>query len=510
MAREMPRPRAMTPPRATPSPLAASFPSFFPGVLALLAGFAMMPPLVASADESVTLDQFHPTETAEDGLEVSRPVDLDHHRFSAMATLEYAHNPLVYEVVTGNANTRLEDALVDHQLALHVGGAFGLTDRLTAFAGISSSLVMVGVDRPGHVGADGTRLGDVVLGGRMRLLGKPRLGEAPYGALAIQVGVTLPVAHWTSPTSHLTGESGVMVTPEVLAEVGGRKVRVTANAGARVRSREELEHFTVGPELTWGLGLGVPLVHGLELDVETYGATALGSNFMNRGSTPVEAIGGLRWRGGTGWTAALGAGPGLVGGYGSPDFRAVASMGWSQPPPPPPVVEEGITSVPASPDWDRDGIADSRDRCPRVPGPASNDGCALYVRLEPTELAPAEIVIVSRIEFDTSDSIVLRAGDAILEEIRAVLEVNPQLRRVAIEGHADERDTDDNNMALSQRRANAVMLWLTNHGVAPGRLEARGYGEREPFAAGTTPAAQQTNRNVQFFILRPAASSPSR
>ncbi|MEK7838074.1 MAG: hypothetical protein AAB328_08830, partial [candidate division NC10 bacterium] len=98
-------------------------------------------------------------------------------------------------------------------------------DRFLVFGGTSLNLLMVGDDLPGYVNADGTRLGDLNLGGRIRLSDAPRLGEASYGALALQVGVTLPTARWISSSSQLSGESGVSVTPELLAEVGGESLR---------------------------------------------------------------------------------------------------------------------------------------------------------------------------------------------------------------------------------------------------------------------------------------------
>lgn len=480
-------------------------------LLALLAALPLMVPGVAQADDSVTLDQFHPAETSEDGIEVSRPTDLGHHRVGVTAYLEWAHDPLVSESVAGEAEEQ-ERAVVSDQLALHVGLAYGLFDRVILFGGVSGNLLMVGSEVPGYPAADGSRFGDLLLGARVRLLGTPRLGGAAYGALGFQLGFTLPTAHWISDSSQLTGESGVMVVPELLGEMGGRYLRVTLNVGARVRSVERFTALRVGSELTWGLGLGVPLVgRTLELELETYGATSFDNPFEGT-TTPAEAIGGLRWRAQSGWSGALGAGPGLGRGYGSPDLRVVASFGWTEParraaPP----AQEWIAPAAPPPDWDGDGVPDTDDRCPRVPGAASNHGCARFVSLAPTEIAPVEIVISQRIEFDTDESSTLRDVSApILEEVRALLEANPQIRRIAIEGHADERASDEHNMGLSQRRAEAVMRWLVDHGVDPIRLQARGYGEREPFAAGTTPAAQQTNRNVQFFILDPPASHPSR
>jgi outer membrane protein OmpA-like peptidoglycan-associated protein len=484
---------------------------------ALLAMAAVIVPVGAQA-QSVTLNQFQGSETPDDGLEVSRPVDLGHGRFAANVYLDYARNPLVYEATQGHSSTQRE-AIVRDQLDVRVGVAVGLFDRVILFASGSGNLLMSGQERPGYVAADGTRVGDFNLGARVRLLGTPRLGDSSYGALAVQVAATLPMARWIASDSQLTGDSTVTVTPELLAEVGGRSLRLTANLGTRLRANQTFNTLTVGHELTWGLGLGVPVVgKTLEVDVEVYGATAL-SHPLEYATTPVEAIAGLRYRAESGWTAAVGAGPGLARGYGSPDFRALATVGWSQPAPrpavepePEPVVAIVEPEPEAAPlDTDGDGVIDSLDHCPTVPGPVENDGCPLAVVVAATPVAPAEIVILQRVEFDTDESGTLAPRTvATLEEVRVIINDNPQIMRVSIEGHADERGTDAYNQALSERRAAAVMSWLVGHGIAARRFGSVGRGESDPYAPGFTPEAQQTNRNVQFFVLDPVATHAAR
>lgn len=472
---------------------------------------AMMLPGFASA-QSVTLEQFRAPETADDGLAVSRPVDLDGNRLSALVYLSYANDPLVFERIAGDPDSE-EQSVVNHQLTMQLGIAYGVMERLVLFGGATANVLMIGDSRPGTVEADGSGLGDLFVGARFRLLGKPRLGVSSYGALALQIAVALPTSSWIHD-SRLGGEGGLMVTPELLAEVGGRSLRVTLNAGARLRGTEDLGTLSIGHELTWGVGVGVPLSGmALELDVEAYGATAMDDMFA-RQTTPVEAIAGLRWRGTSGWTAAIGAGPGLTRGYGAPDFRAIATIGWTEPMPAAVIASEPVAEVapPAEPsDLDGDGVLDADDKCPRVPGPPDNAGCARFVALVPTEEAPAEIVISQRIEFATDEDTKLRPeSEAVLEEVRALLEANPHLKKIAIEGHADERMSDAHNQGLSQRRAQSVKDWLVARGIDANRLEARGYGETEPFTEGTTRANQQTNRNVQFFVLDPAPSNPNR
>lgn len=70
-----------------------------------------------------------------------------------------------------------------------------------------------------------------------------------------------------------------------------------------------------------------------------------------------------------------------------------------------------------------------------------------------------------------------------------------------VEGHTDDRGADAANLALSQRRAEAVMKYLVNKGVAQSRLEAAGFGETRPLVKNDTPANQAKNRRVEFVIV---------
>jgi outer membrane protein OmpA-like peptidoglycan-associated protein len=81
-----------------------------------------------------------------------------------------------------------------------------------------------------------------------------------------------------------------------------------------------------------------------------------------------------------------------------------------------------------------------------------------------------------------------------------------------VEGHTDDAGNADANMQLSQRRAEAVVQWLTGHGVEAARLEAHGFGSTQPLQQGRTPAARAANRRVQFRIVSTPAPflDPSR
>ncbi len=76
--------------------------------------------------------------------------------------------------------------------------------------------------------------------------------------------------------------------------------------------------------------------------------------------------------------------------------------------------------------------------------------------------------------------------------------IKGQRGTVTLEGHADERGTEEYNLQLSNRRAAAVKRYLTDLGVEAGRLETVGFGETRPASQGSDEEAWATNRRVEF------------
>jgi peptidoglycan-associated lipoprotein len=72
--------------------------------------------------------------------------------------------------------------------------------------------------------------------------------------------------------------------------------------------------------------------------------------------------------------------------------------------------------------------------------------------------------------------------------------------RSQIEGHCDERGTNEYNLALGERRANAAKQYLTTAGISAGRLSTISYGEERPLDPGHNEAAWARNRRAHFVI----------
>jgi len=153
-------------------------------------------------------------------------------------------------------------------------------------------------------------------------------------------------------------------------------------------------------------------------------------------------------------------------------------------------------------DNDADGIADSKDLCPNRPeevnGFKDEDGCPDDVK---TVVTGEKIVILDKILFYSGKDVIKPESTPILEAVGTVLTDHPRILKIRVEGHTDSRGKDEYNQDLSERRAAAVMAWLSDHGVAAERMVSQGFGESKPIATNDTSGGRQTNRRVEFTIL---------
>jgi len=153
------------------------------------------------------------------------------------------------------------------------------------------------------------------------------------------------------------------------------------------------------------------------------------------------------------------------------------------------------------PDTDGDGIRDDVDACPREKGKPDADpqknGCPGKVRV--TE---DEIVILDQVQFKTGSATILPASDELLTQVATVLAEHPEIVKVEVQGHTDNRGGKKYNKKLSEKRAASVVKWLTKRGnVDASRLTSHGYGMEEPIAENDTADGRQKNRRVQFKIV---------
>ena len=128
---------------------------------------------------------------------------------------------------------------------------------------------------------------------------------------------------------------------------------------------------------------------------------------------------------------------------------------------------------------------------------------AVTIELEDSrvEVVAGEVKILEQVFFDTGLATIRPESYAVLDEVANVLLLNPQITKVEVQGHTDNVGTDDTNLRLSQRRAQAVRDYLVAKGVKRSRLDAKGYGNTEPIADNATDEGRGQNRRVQFEIV---------
>jgi peptidoglycan-associated lipoprotein len=107
-------------------------------------------------------------------------------------------------------------------------------------------------------------------------------------------------------------------------------------------------------------------------------------------------------------------------------------------------------------------------------------------------LAPG---VADRVLFATDSSVLAPDARATLERQAAWLQQNPRIA-VQISGNADERGTEEYNLALGERRASAARDYLVSKGVQGSRISTISYGKDRPVALGSTPDAWALNRNA--------------
>lgn len=117
---------------------------------------------------------------------------------------------------------------------------------------------------------------------------------------------------------------------------------------------------------------------------------------------------------------------------------------------------------------------------------------------ETTRRLAAELAEMINFDFDQS-AIRPGADAAKLDRKAAILAANSAVR-LRIAGHADERGTDEYNLALGNRRALSAKVYLTGKGIDGSRIEIVSFGEEKPLAGGTDEGAWAQNRRDEFEI----------
>jgi OOP family OmpA-OmpF porin len=108
-------------------------------------------------------------------------------------------------------------------------------------------------------------------------------------------------------------------------------------------------------------------------------------------------------------------------------------------------------------------------------------------------------IVLRGVHFDFDKASIRPDAAGILREAASILKENPTVK-VSVEGHTDAVGSDEYNLKLSLRRANAVKEFLGREGVDASRLSTRGFGESQPVASNDTEDGRAQNRRVELKV----------
>jgi len=386
--------------------------------------------------------------------------------------LSYAFEPVEVVPATGAANRVA--GVIDDFLVAHVTGAVGLTDWLD-----------VGLDVPivayetffNYVNRDAsqcivtavcakqtkTKMGDILFATKLRLLDSDR---GMFG-LAIQPFISFPTGsgYYMTGYGQFSGGAKVVVDANI-----NRKVYLGLNAGYQVLKNRnyapDTANANIDDQILLSFGANVPIGKQFAALAEFYGETLAKSPFKHQIQSPFEFLIGARYEPGIikRWRFSVLGGTGIDKGFGAPGWRTMAQVSYRNTK----VVE----------------LSDQETSPVSVEAPYEE-----------------KIIIMQKIHFEFNKSNVRPVSYPILDDVVKVLEQNPQIRKIRIEGHTDWIGSDAYNMKLSQRRAESVREYLVKKGVSPDRLIATGYGKSRPIADNNTDEGRARNRRTEFTVL---------
>jgi outer membrane protein OmpA-like peptidoglycan-associated protein len=152
------------------------------------------------------------------------------------------------------------------------------------------------------------------------------------------------------------------------------------------------------------------------------------------------------------------------------------------------------------PDTDKDGVNDRVDNCVNDAGPASNQGCPEKQK-QLVVITREKLIIKDKVYFDTNKATIQKRSNALLDQIANIVSTHAEITLIQVEGHTDNTGVPEQNLKLSQDRANSVKDYLVKKGVADSRLKAVGFGQEKPADTNDTPAGRDNNRRVEFNII---------
>jgi outer membrane protein OmpA-like peptidoglycan-associated protein len=441
-------------------------------------------------------------------------------QYAGLVTLSYVHNPVVWRYPDGSY-----DPVVSSQVLTDLGFAWGFGHGLDVGAVLPIALAQSGASTSvsglpsQRTSMSGAGLGDLRLVPRFAVL---EVASAPVG-VALAAEFTLP----TGDRRRFRGEGNLSATPRLIITapltLGPQPLSVSASAGIHLRPTADNARVALGNELDVRAGAIAPLPTTLPLSVlaEVGASTAARRPLAGDGLANVEAIAGLRAIFGNLLLTAGGA-LGLSDGLGTPDYRVIVALGYGVPVAPPAPKKPRSLEGPSEGGGDEysepcpdvaPGVETELDRygCPQpvikpLPIPDARDLCAEghcpnEERALTKYIPNVKIDIKSTILFETGRATIKPESQPILDEVAMQMLAHAEVHKIRVEGHTDSIGPEDDNLYLSQDRADSVRRYLIARGVAKERLVAVGYGLTRPIASNQTVSGRAKNRRVDFVIV---------
>ena len=133
--------------------------------------------------------------------------------------------------------------------------------------------------------------------------------------------------------------------------------------------------------------------------------------------------------------------------------------------------------------------------------PALEKGQSSLVYQVDIHFEPPKLFTLDRVHFESGKSSLTKDSYAEMKELLEFMKLK-KLVVIEIAGHTDNVGQPEDNLLLSQQRAESVRSYLITNGIEPVRVIAKGYGESQPTATNDTEAGRQINRRTEIRIIK--------
>ena len=284
----------------------------------MLTGALMAAAAPAGAAEGFDLDLLRPPGGVRDFVATPSPAVAQDLEAGGGVLLSFASRPLV----AGGDEEAGNEVLVDHRAIANVYASIGLLDRIEVSLALPVGIAQRGRG-PAEQALTSAGPGDVRFGIKVALL-NPRSG-------GLAVALTPRVSFPSGNPDDLRGEGVVSASPAMVVGHLGRRHRVALEAGAILHERRRVANLHFGRQGYYRGALAWLLGPRLEALMEIAGRTSdLADGALEADESPAEALAALRVSATDHLHLTLGAGAGIVRGYGAPAYRTFAGIAWAR------------------------------------------------------------------------------------------------------------------------------------------------------------------------------------